>query len=57
MTREVRPLRWFAVPSFAAGESERMQTIIAFLETSGAERTATTDNESIIRRKAVMFDW
>ena len=55
--REVRPLRWSAVPSFVAGESERMQTITAFLETSGAERTATTDNESIIRRKAVMFDW
>ena len=54
--REVRLLRWSAVPSFVAGESECMQTITAFLETAGAERTATTDNESIIRRKAVMFD-
>ncbi len=55
--REVRPLRWSAVPNFAAGESERMQAITAFFETSGAERTATTDNESIIRRKVVMFNW
>jgi hypothetical protein len=34
-----------------------MLPISTSLETSGAERTAKTDYESIIRRIADMFDW